>query len=559
VLFADVVHSMDIAAAVGTERLREIMTELFTRSSAVVQRYGGTVDKFTGDGVMAVFGAPVALEDHAIRACLAALDVQQEARRLSVNVEGRDGVALRLRIGLNSGEVIAGEMGSGPGSYTTLGEQVGMAQRMESVASPGGVTLSESTARLVEGVTELGEPETVHIKGVDAPVLARRLLAAAAEGGRPIRQLSTLIGRDWEIRTLTGILDQSIRGNGHAVDLVGPPGIGKSRTVRETVSIAARRSVEVFRTYCESHTRDVPFHVAARLLRDVFGISGLEDREARAMIRARIPDAVPDDLLLLDDLLGVGATDVPLPTIDPAARRRRLAALLNAAAVARRTPAVFVVEDVHWIDEASEAMIAEFAAVVPQTPTLVLITYRPEYRGALDRLPSAHRFALAPLDDSGSAALARELLGEHATVAELTAQVAQRAAGNPFFAEEIVRDLAERGVVEGILGEYVGAWDAGDVRVPASLKATIAARIDRLTPNGKRTLNAAAVIGLQFDANILSSLADDGELRELIEAELIDQVSFTRHVEYAFRHPLTRTVAYESQLRSGGCPGLRGI
>ena len=172
VLFADVAHSMDIAAAVGTERLREIMTDLADRCAAVVQRYGGTVDKFTGDGIMAVFGAPVALEDHAIRACLAGLGVQQETKRLAVNVRERDDVELQLRVGLNSGQVIAGEIGSGAFGYTAVGEQVGMAQRMESVAPPGAVMLSASTAQLVDGAATLGESELVQIKGADEPVPA---------------------------------------------------------------------------------------------------------------------------------------------------------------------------------------------------------------------------------------------------------------------------------------------------------------------------------------------------------------------------------------------------
>ena len=183
VLFADVVHSMDIAAAVGAERLREIMADLVNRSAAVVKRYGGTVDKFTGDGIMAVFGAPVALEDHAIRACLAALGVQEEAKRLAVDVRERDGVDLQLRVGLNSGEVIAGEIGSGPFGYTAVGEQVGMAQRMESVAPPGGVMLSASTARLVEGAAALGEPALVSIKGADA----RACPSAVGHGRRASR------------------------------------------------------------------------------------------------------------------------------------------------------------------------------------------------------------------------------------------------------------------------------------------------------------------------------------------------------------------------------------
>src|SRR5271157_2869639 len=181
VLFADVVHSMDIAAAVGAERLREIMTDLVDRASAVVQRYGGTVDKFTGDGVMAVFGAPAALEDHALRACLAALGIQEEVTRLAAEVQGRDGVELRLRVGLNSGQVIAGEIGSAAFGYTAIGEQVGMAQRMESVAPPGGVMLSESTTRLVDGAAVLDEPELVRIKGAAEAVPARRLLSVVAD------------------------------------------------------------------------------------------------------------------------------------------------------------------------------------------------------------------------------------------------------------------------------------------------------------------------------------------------------------------------------------------
>ncbi|OBK74075.1 adenylate/guanylate cyclase domain-containing protein [Mycobacterium sp. 1274761.0] len=550
VLFADVVHSMDIAAAVGAERLREIMAELFALSSAVVKRYGGTVDKFTGDGIMAVFGAPIALEDHALRACLTALDIQAEAQRLALELRYRDGIELQLRVGLNSGEVIAGEIGSGPLSYTAVGEQVGMAQRMEAAAPAGGVMLSESTARLVEDFAVLGEPDKVQIKGSEAPVVARRLIATAAEDARPERQLATLVGRDWEMSTITGIVDQSVEGKGRVVGLVGPPGIGKSRMVKEVTRIATERGADVYTTYCESHTTDIPFHVVARLLRNVFGIRDLPDDVARAIVRGRMQDNDPEDLVLLDDLLGIRAPDVPLPDVDADARRRRLARMLNTAAAARTRPAVFVIEDAHWIDVVSEAMLAEFGAVVPHTPALVLVTYRPEYRGSLDRLPSSHRIALGPLDDSGSQALAGELLGVDSSLAVLAIQVAERAGGNPFFVEEIIRDLAERGVIQGRQGEYVSQRDTTDAHVPASLVATISARIDRLDPVAKRTLNAAAVIGLRFDVELLALLTDDMELSELIAAELVDQTSFAPRVEYAFRHPLIRTVAYESQLKS---------
>jgi class 3 adenylate cyclase len=258
VLFADVVHSMDIAAAVGTERLREIMIDLVNRAAVVVRHYGGTVGSFTGDGVMAVFGAPVALEDHALRACLAALEIQGEITRLAAEVGDRDGVELSLRIGLNSGQVIAGEVGSASLGYTAIGEQVGMAQRMESVASPGGVMLSASTARLVEGTAALGEPEAVRIKGSDEPVPARPLLGMGDQHHAVSRAESNLVGRRWEMSAVEGLLDRAIEGHGAVVGVVGPPGIGKSRLVRELSAMASARGVEVFTTFCESHTSQVP-------------------------------------------------------------------------------------------------------------------------------------------------------------------------------------------------------------------------------------------------------------------------------------------------------------
>src|SRR5271155_4584511 len=276
VLFADVVHSMDIAAAVGPERLREIMAELADRCAAVVQRFGGTVDKFTGDGIMAVFGAPVALEDHAVRACLAAVGVQDEAKQIAVTVRERDGADLHLRVGLNSGEVIAGEIGSGSFGYTTIGEQVGMAQRMESVAPPGGVMLSASTARLVEGAATLGEVERVRIKGTDQPVCAQRLLGVP-EGRHAVgRAESNLVGRRWEMAAVEGLLECAVDGHGAVVTVVGTPGIGKSRLVREVAAMATARGVDVFTAYCESHAADIAFHVVARLLRAAFGVRGLD-------------------------------------------------------------------------------------------------------------------------------------------------------------------------------------------------------------------------------------------------------------------------------------------
>ena len=551
VLFADVVRSMDIAAAVGAERLREIMAELADHSAAVVKRFGGRVDKFTGDGIMAVFGAPVALEDHALRACLAALDIQKDAERLAAQVDGRDGITLRLRVGLNSGQVIAGEIGSGRFGYTAVGEQVGMAQRMESVAPPGGVMLSASTARLVDGAVAVGEPELVQIKGADEPIPAHRLLGMGEVPRTFLRVESNLVGRRWELSAVEGLLDRAIEGQGSVVTVVGPPGIGKSRLVREVAAMASRRGVEVFTSFCESHTSQVAFHVVAPLLRAAMGVEGLDGSAARDRVRGQAPDdADPEDLVLLDDLLGIADPEVPLPNIDPEARRRRLTALVNSAWMAREFPAVYVVEDVHWIDDVSQSMVAEFLTVSTHTPSLVLITYRPEYRGALTQVAGAQTIALAPLSDSESAALVSGLLGADASLSELADTIAGRAAGNPFFAEEIVRELAERGVLRGEPGAYISTADVGAVSVPATLQATIAARIDRLDARAKRTLSAAAVVGSRFGLDLLAMLGIEPSVADLVAAELIHQVGFTKQPEFAFYHPLIRAVAYETQLRS---------
>lgn len=504
VLFADVVHSMDIAAAVGAERLREIMTDLFKRSALIVERYGGTVDKFTGDGIMALFGAPVALEDHAARACRSALDIQAEVRGLAAEVERRDDISLRLRIGLNSGRVIAGQIGSRPLSYTAVGAQVGLAQRMESVAPAGGVMITDSTARLVDHVAMLGEPELVHIKGSSEPIPARRLLGMAI-GRRSNRAETTFVGRHAEMNTLSDLLNRSINAAGHVVSLVGPPGIGKSRIIGEMTSQARRLDVEVFSSSCESHTTDVPFYVVDGLLAAMLRTDGSAHASAAGM---------------------------------------------KAAMLAHTAPAMYVIDDVHWIDTDSEAVLAECLAGVAETHALVLLGYRPEYDGALAHTSISHTIRLEPLDDSHMSMLSSELLGKDRSVSGLTDVVVKRAAGNPFFAEELVRDLNERDVLIGGRGCYLCVDPVADVSVPSSLQAVIAARIDRLSPAAKKTLNAAAVIGSTFEHETLTALGIEPAMADLVRAELVDQIGFSPRSEYTFRHPLIRAVAYESQLKS---------
>jgi hypothetical protein len=288
----------------------------------------------------------------------------------------------------------------------------------------------------------------------------------------------------------------------------------------------------------------------AGLLRSGIGVADLEDHAARAGIRERFPEADAEDLLLLDDLLGIADEDRPPLVIDPDARRRRVTAMVNAATLARTDPALVIIEDAHWIDDVSDSLLADFLTVIPMAPSLVLITSRPEYHGALTRAADAQTIILEPLNDSATSALLTELLGSDPSLAGLAAIIAERAAGNPFFAEEMVRELAQRGVLTGGPGSYVSGTDIADIAVPATVQAAIEARIDGLTAPAKRTLHAASVIGTRFDTDLLAALDIEPDLDEPLAAELIDQMRFGPNPEYTYRHPLIRAVAYESQLKT---------
>ncbi|WP_241519247.1 ATP-binding protein [Mycobacterium paraense] len=549
VLVADVVHSMDIAAAVGAERLREILSELLRRWTPIIHRYGGTLDKFTGDGVMALFGAPEALEDHAFRACLAALDIQRVTGYVADEIARRDGVVVGIRLGLNSGRVVTGDIASSSINYTAIGEEVGLAQRMEAAAPPGGVMLSASTARLVQHRAILAETQMLRIKGATTPVPARLLLGI---GSRPrtARPESALIGREPEIADLSVMLDDAIGGTCNTAEVVGVPGIGKSRLIREAAAIARRRGVDVFTTVCEAHMREIAFHALSGLLREIFGINGIDEESARQRMRAELPTAQAQDLRLLEDLLGISGADIDPTEVDSDARRRRIERLLTNHTLQRQRPGLYIIEDSQWIDAVSDSILVDLISILQHGRSLILITHRPEYRGALTTIAELRTITLPPLDNQQCSALVTHLVGSDESVTELAIQIAERASGNPFFAEEIVHDFAEQGVLSGTCGSYRCLVDTAEINVPVTVEAILAARIDRLSPAGKRTLNAAAVIGSRFDADLLSRVLDNPDLTELIDTALIERAVSTTSDEYVLRHPLIRAVVYESQLHS---------
>lgn len=547
VLFADVVGSMRLAADLDPERYREIMNELFNRCAAVVQRYQGTADTFTGDGLMAMFGAPVALEDHALRACIAALEIQSVAEALSAEISRRDGVALTLRVGLNSGAVVVGEIGAGPGRYTAIGHAVGMAQRMEAAAPPGGVLCSTTTADLVQRATRMGPAVEVHIKGQRDPVVARRLIGV--EAGRMVlgRNEAAMLGRDAELDRLCSLVGGGRGGN--LVTVVGSPGVGKSRLVEEFCRRARTAGAAVVLTGCDAQSMPVAFRALSRILRAMFGVDGLGSDEARERVLAQLPMRTTDAHIVFE---AMGLTDATWPALHVGAdgRRHRLAETMRRFVRRDAGPVVIVVEDVHWLDAASEAVLSDLAAEMDSTSAVFVMTHRPEYRGSLLK-HSGVTISLAPLNASLTVDLAVNLLGRDDTMRGLAARVAGVAGGNPYFVEEIVRDLVGRGVLVGGRGKYRLVGDAADLGVPVTVQAVLAARIDRLQPAAKEVLNAAAVIGTRFDADTLAVLTPDAssaQLAELVATELIDQTEFTPRQRYCFRHPLVRTVAYESQM-----------
>ena len=568
VLFADVKGSMDLAEQQDPEQWRQIMQGFFSILADEVHRFEGTVDKFTGDGIMAVFGAPIAHEDHVRRACYAALRMLDDIAEYAADLRRKHGLNFSVRIGINSGEVVAGAIGAqGEADYTAIGHTVGLAQRMEALAEPGKAYLTEGAAELARGFFELEDLGEFDIKGASRPVRVFELAGVGSARSRldlsRERGFSRFVGREEEMGILATALERAKEGDGSAVGVVAEPGVGKSRLCHEFAERARREGLDVFEAQAQAHGRETPFMPILQLLRSYFGILDADpERIVREKIAGRallLDHAFVDDLPLLFDFLGVPDPDRPLPQLSAEARQRALQGLVCRLVRApnRRDPIVAVIEDLHWLDEPSKALLGELLAAVTGTRTLVVVNYRPESVATIATHPGHDGYSqvvLEPLGPGDTRELLCDLAGEEPSLDGLAELIHERTAGNPFFIEEIVRALVEDGNLKGERGAYRLVRPVEDTGVPATVQAVLAARIDRLDARAKALLRAASVAGKEVPEHTLARIAGagpepiEGQLRELIDAGFLYEAELYPERILAFRHPLTREVAYGSQL-----------
>jgi class 3 adenylate cyclase/tetratricopeptide (TPR) repeat protein len=563
VLFADVKGSMELAEQVDAESWHGILDRFFGILADGVHRFEGTVNQYTGDGIMALFGAPIAHEDHAQRACHAALYLGEQLRSYAQELRREHGLNFSVRMGLNTGPVVVGKIGDDTRmDYTAQGHTVGLAARMEQLAEPGAVYLSEATADLVRDYFELEDLGDFKVKGSAAPIRAAALRGPGRGTTRldvaRARGFSPFVGRHAELEQLTLALEDARSGNARVVGVCAHAGTGKSRLCHEFTEHCAELGVPVLRGHALSHGRHLPLLPILELLRSFFGVGESDPaQEVREKVAGRLVLLGPelaDALPVFFDLLGVPDPEHPLPDADPMLRRAEVFASLRRLlrAAGREGSAVLLIEDLQWIDEASQALLDEIVEAVAGTELMLLLNFRPEYQAPWTDLPHYGQIDLVPLAEAESAELLGELLGDDPGVAALAERIGEQTAGNPFFIEELVRALAEDGPLEGAPGAYHLADDAAELAVPESIQALLAARIDRQPEREKHVLQAAAVIGKRFSRELLERVADlptpelDAAIANLEEAEFL-----TREGEdaFAFRHPLTQEVAYDAQLR----------
>jgi class 3 adenylate cyclase/tetratricopeptide (TPR) repeat protein len=569
VLFADVKGSMDLAAQVDPEEWHRILDGFFAIMAEGVHRFEGTINQFTGDGIMALFGAPIAHEDHAQRACHAALHLTDALAAYARELRRTRGLPFSVRMGLNSGEVVVGRIGDDLRmDYTAQGHTVGMAARMEQLAEPGRVYLSEQTAELVAGWFRLEDLGLHTVQGMREPTRVYALEGVGMHRTRldvsRARGFSRFVGRERESAVLEEALERAIGGEAQLVGVVAEPGVGKSRLCWEFLQRCRARGLTVHEAHAVPHGKTVPFLVALELARAYFGVTAEDtDKAARKKIAGTlvlIDEQLRESLPLVFEFLGVPDPERPAPRLEPDVRQRQLAAIMKRLVheQSEREPIVTLVEDLHWIDGGSEAFLRNLVDALPGTRMLVLVTFRPEYRASWGTGACCRELALAPLDRSAMTAMLQELLGTDPSLDGLAEHIAERTGGNPFFIEEVVRALVEGERLAGERGAHRLVGPVEEIIIPPTVQAVLAARIDRLPEREKTVLQTAAVIGRKFAEPVLRRVLEVPEaelavaLQALEEAEFVQEQGASlvgkRAFAYGFTHPLTQEVAYRSQL-----------
>ncbi|HSF32320.1 MAG TPA: adenylate/guanylate cyclase domain-containing protein [Candidatus Tectomicrobia bacterium] len=566
VLFADLKGSMELLAERDPEEARQLLDPVLERMIEAVHRYEGTVNQVMGDGIMALFGAPLAHEDHAVRACYAALRMQDSVTRYGDEMQRSHGVPVQIRVGLNSGEVVVRGIDSSLHmDYTAVGQTTHLAARMEQMAKPGSVLITAETLRLAEGLVQARPLGLVPVKGLAQPVEVFELIGAMASQTRlqaaAGRGLTRFVGRQAELEALRQALEQTATGHGQAVAVIGEPGVGKTRLFYEFSQARRTPGWLMLESHSVSYGKATPYLPVRDLLKGYFEI---DDRDEARKVREK----VTGKLLTLDAALGqtlpalLALLDVPVDdpawqALDPSQRRQHtleaLKRLLRRESQAQ--PLLLVFENLHWIDAETQGFLDNLVESLPTARILLLMNYRPEYQHAWGHKTYYTQLRLDPLPPEGAEELLQVLLGDDRSLAPLKQPLVERTEGNPFFLEESVRTLVETGVLGGERGAYRLAKPLQSIQVPATVQAVLAARIDRLSPDEKRLLQAAAVIGTDVPLALLQAIAEfqEGPLRQglthLQAAEFLYETRLFPEIEYTFKHALTHQVAYESLLQ----------
>ncbi len=560
VLFADVSGFTSLAEALDPEEVHGLMNRAFELMLAAIHRYEGTVNQFLGDGLMALFGAPVAHEDHARRAALAALEMQTALSGYRDELGRTRGVDFRLRMGLNTGLVVVGTIGDNLRmDYTAVGDTTNVAARMQQIAQPGLIVVADATRRLIEPWFELGALGTVAVKNRVEPVRAWTLLHRRR--GDAVRHLSPLVGRADALMSLKRAAESAQAGRGRVVYVVGEPGIGKSRLLLEL-----RERVGDAMTWiegrCLSFGQSTPFLPLTDALRQLFGIVE-NDSEGQAIEKIdreldRLGDRARGTGPYMRFALALDPGDAGVSAMDPA---ERLGRLLRATSLVFRLksqekPIVMVIEDLHWIDAGSESYLKTVVDDMAGMAGLLILTWRPSYRPPFNEHTYVSRVLLEPLADDDALALVRSTLAIQDLPEHLAGLIARKAEGNPFFLEEIGRALVDGGAVRTEGGQLTLMRPGSAVVVPDRVQDVIAARIDRLTEDQKRTVQTASVIGREFALRLLRRVADAADRTERALADLkalefvYEKAAAFEELEYVFKHALTQDVAYESILHA---------